>query len=55
MRIWAFARGGFLSNEEDIVYDPQDRPEGRSVELLGAKLANCERLWSHYYSCGFHY
>jgi len=52
---WSFGYGGSLSIERDIIFDPLDRPESRSLQLVQASAASCRPLWSHYYDCTLDY
>lgn len=51
----AFSYGGIVDNWVGVIYDPEDRivnaPAFRS--LFGDTLVGCDRLWGHYYFCGF--
>jgi len=48
--MWSY--GGWLSDEEMIVWDMSDQPEQRAPALMGGGTATCHRLIGHYYDCG---
>jgi hypothetical protein len=48
--VWSY--GGFLDNEEAIVWDAHDQPARRLVREVGAQVATCSPLIGHYFDCG---
>lgn len=49
-RIFTFGYGGFAGIDQDIVYDPMDRPEAR-LRSFGNREVGCSHMQGHYYAC----
>lgn len=48
--VWTY--GGWLDDDEDIVWDSLDRPERDVEQKMSGGSVSCHRLMYHYYDCG---